>query len=201
VLTDSTSKLITVDQTVQTVQEQAFVVKERVTKVEEVGESTPLRAAAIDDGLAKLDKKVLILERDRDIRIEAKRAFQESINEKATKEAEAKKRMDDLQRCLQQTDLKVGDVLQQKKPQMMLTTAHVAPTRSSTRRAPSFKRSREDCQTTLHSLLNYRLPQPLERTNFCVIERRPRTVRIRHQSFSVGDKLPTPRWNTSPNRD
>jgi hypothetical protein len=37
VLTDSTSKLTTVDQTVQTVQEQAFAVKERVTKVEKVG--------------------------------------------------------------------------------------------------------------------------------------------------------------------
>ena len=124
-LTDSTSKLTTVDQTVQTVQEQAFAVKERVTKVEKVGEATRLRAAAIDDGLAKLDKKVLILERDRDIRIEAKRAFQESINEKVSvisgthkslttsvnncaktqttfkevqtvKEAEVKKRMDDL---------------------------------------------------------------------------------------------------------
>jgi hypothetical protein len=43
---------------VQTVQEQAFAVKERVTKVEKVGETTRLRAAAIDDGLAKLDKKV-----------------------------------------------------------------------------------------------------------------------------------------------
>jgi hypothetical protein len=81
-LTESTSKLTTVDQTVQTVQEQVFDVKERVTKVEKVGETTRLCAAAIDDGLAKLDKKVLILERDRDIRIEAERAFQESINEK-----------------------------------------------------------------------------------------------------------------------
>jgi hypothetical protein len=81
-ITDSTSKLTTVDQTVQTIQEQAFAVKERVTKVEKVGETTRLCAAAIDDGLAKLDKKVLILERDRDIRIEAERAFQESINEK-----------------------------------------------------------------------------------------------------------------------
>ncbi len=128
----------------QTVQEEAFVVKERVTKVEKVGESKRLRAAVIDDGLTKLDKKVLILERDRDIRIEAERAFQESINEKVAiisgtykslttsvnncaktlstfkevqvvKEAEAKKRMDDLRRCLQQTDLKVGDVLKQKK--------------------------------------------------------------------------------------
>jgi hypothetical protein len=143
-LTDSTSKVPTVDQTVQTVQEQAFAVKERVTKVEKVGEATRLRAAVIDDGLAKLDKKVLILERDRDINIEAKKAFQESINEKvavisgthkslttsvnncsknlstfkkvqAAKEAEAKKRMDDLQRCLQQTDLKVGDVFKQKR--------------------------------------------------------------------------------------
>jgi hypothetical protein len=33
----------------------------------------------------------------------------------AVKEAEAKKRMDDLQRCLQQTDLKVGDVFKQKR--------------------------------------------------------------------------------------
>jgi hypothetical protein len=86
----------------------------------------------------------LILERDGDIRIEAERAFQESINEKVAvisgthkslttsvnnysktlstfkevqtvKETETKKRMDDLQRCLQQTDLKVGDVLKQKK--------------------------------------------------------------------------------------
>ncbi len=39
-LTDSTSKLTTVDQTVQTVQEQAFAVKERVTKVEKVEEAT-----------------------------------------------------------------------------------------------------------------------------------------------------------------
>jgi hypothetical protein len=141
---------------VQTVQEQAFAVKERVTTVEKVGEATRLRAAAIDDGLAKLDKKVLILERDRDIRIEAKRTFQESINEKAAKEAEAKKRMDDLQRCLQQTDLKVGDVFKQLRPQMMFTTAHVAPTRLSTRRSPSFKSSRENWQTTLPSLLNCR---------------------------------------------
>jgi hypothetical protein len=139
--TDSTSKITTNDQTVQTVQEQAHAVKERVTKVEKVGESTRLRAAPIDDGFSKLDKKVLILERDRDISIEAERAFQESINEKvavisgthkslttsvnncsqtlstfkevqSVKEAEAKKRMDDLQHCLQQTDLKVGDVLQ-----------------------------------------------------------------------------------------
>jgi hypothetical protein len=129
---------------VQTVQEQTFTVKERVTKVEKVGEATRLRTATIDDGLAKFDKKVLILERDRDINIEAKRDFQESINENVAvisgthkslttsvnncsknlstfkkvqpdKEAEAKKRMDDLQRCLQQTDLKVGDVLKQKK--------------------------------------------------------------------------------------
>ena len=73
----------------------------------------------------------------------------------------------------------------------MLTTAHVAPTRSSTRKAPSFKRSREDCQTTLHSSLNCRFPQLLERTNFGLIESRPRNDRRRHQSFSVGDKLPT----------
>ncbi len=56
-LTESTSKLTTVDQTVQTVQEQVFDVKERVTKVEKVGETTRLRASAIDDGLTKLDKK------------------------------------------------------------------------------------------------------------------------------------------------
>jgi hypothetical protein len=132
---------------VQTVQEQAFAVKERMTKVEKVGKATRLCAAAIDDGLAKLDKKVLILERDRDKRIETEGAFQESINEKvavisgthkslttsvnncsknlstfkvfkevqALKEVEDKKRMDELQFCLQQTDLKVGDVLKQKK--------------------------------------------------------------------------------------
>jgi hypothetical protein len=127
-LTDSTSKFTTVDQTVQTVQEQAFTVKGRVTKVEKVGETTRLRAAVIDDGLTKLDKKVFILERDRDIRIEAERTFQESINEKVevisgthkslttsannysktfstfkevqtVKETEVKKLMDDLQRC------------------------------------------------------------------------------------------------------
>jgi hypothetical protein len=150
-LTDSTSKLPTVDQTVQTVQEQAFTVKERVTKVEKVGEVTRLRATAIDDGLTKVDKKILILERDRDIRIEAKRVFQESVNEKVAvisgthkslttsvnncsknlstfkkvqtpKEEETKKRMDDLQRCLQQMDLKEGDMFKQKGPQMMLTT-------------------------------------------------------------------------------
>ncbi len=115
-----------------------------MTKVEKVGETMRLRAAAIDDGLAKLDRKVSILERDRDKRIEAEGAFQESINEKvavisgthkslatsvnncsknfstfkevqALKEVETKKHMDDLQRCLQQTDLKVGDVLKQKK--------------------------------------------------------------------------------------
>jgi hypothetical protein len=39
-LTDSTSKLTTVDQTVQTVQEQALAVQGRVTKVEKVGEAT-----------------------------------------------------------------------------------------------------------------------------------------------------------------
>ena len=81
-LTESTSKFTTVNQTVQTVQEQAFVVKERMTKVEKVGEATRLSVATIDDGLVKLDKKVLILERDRDKRIEAEGAFQESINEK-----------------------------------------------------------------------------------------------------------------------
>jgi hypothetical protein len=143
-LTESTSKLTKVDQTVQTVQVQAFAVKERVTKVEKVGEATRLRAAAIDDGLAKLDHKVLILERDRGKRMEAEGAFQESINKKvavisgthksnhvrkqllqepfdlqrstgsqAGGGQEAKKR--NLQRCLQQTDLKVGDVLTQKK--------------------------------------------------------------------------------------
>jgi hypothetical protein len=81
-LTDSTSKLTTNDQTVQTVQEQVFPLKERVTKVEKVGEVTRLCAVVIDDGFVKLDKKVLILERDRDISIDAERAFQESINEK-----------------------------------------------------------------------------------------------------------------------
>jgi hypothetical protein len=128
-LTESTSKLTTVDQTVQNVQVQAFAVKERVTKVEKVGEDTGLRTGAIDDGLVKLDNKVLIFERDRDKRIESEGAFQESINEKVAvisgmhkslttsvnncsknlstfkevqtvKETEAKKHMDDLQRCL-----------------------------------------------------------------------------------------------------
>jgi hypothetical protein len=61
-----------------------FDVKERVTKVEKVGETTRLRAAAIDDGLTKLDNKVFILEHDKDKRIEAEGAFQESINEKVT---------------------------------------------------------------------------------------------------------------------
>ncbi len=83
-LTASTSKLTTVDQPVQTVQEQAFDVKERMTKVEKVGEATRLRAVAIDDGLTKLDKKVLILELDRDKSIEVEGAFQESINEKVS---------------------------------------------------------------------------------------------------------------------
>jgi hypothetical protein len=41
-LTDSTSKVTTVDQPVQTVQEQAFTVKERVKKVEKVGKVTRL---------------------------------------------------------------------------------------------------------------------------------------------------------------
>jgi hypothetical protein len=76
-ITESTSTLTTVDQTVQTVQEQAFAFKERVTKVEKVGEVTRLCETAIHDGLTKLDKKVLILERDRDIIIEAERALQD----------------------------------------------------------------------------------------------------------------------------
>jgi hypothetical protein len=54
-LTESTSKLTTVDQTVQTVQEQALAVKGRVTKVEKVGETTRMHAAAIDENLSKLD--------------------------------------------------------------------------------------------------------------------------------------------------
>jgi hypothetical protein len=78
---------------------------------------------------------------------------------------------------------------------MSLTSVHVMPTRSSTRRAPSFKSSKENWQTTLHSLFNCRFPQPLERTNFGFIENRPRNVRRRHQSFSVDDNLPTPHWN------
>jgi hypothetical protein len=81
-ITKSTSKFTTVDQTVQTVQVETFAVKERVTKVEKVGEATRLSAVAIDDGLVKLDNKVLILERDRDKRTESEGAFQESINEK-----------------------------------------------------------------------------------------------------------------------
>jgi hypothetical protein len=115
-----------------------------VTKVEKIGEATRLHAAAIDESLSKLDKKVLILEGDMDKRIEGEGVFQASINEKVAvisdthkslstsvnncsknlstfkdaqtvKEAEAKKRMDDLRRDLKQTDLKVGDVFQQKQ--------------------------------------------------------------------------------------
>ena len=96
-----------------------------MTKVGKVGEATRLRTETFDHGLTKLDKKVLILERDRDKRIEAEGDFQESINEKVAvisgthkslttsvnncsknlstfkegqtvKEVEAKKHMDDL---------------------------------------------------------------------------------------------------------
>jgi hypothetical protein len=77
-LTESTSKITTVDQTVKTVQVQVFVVKERVTKVEKVGEVTRLRELTIDDGLVKLDIKVLILEHNRDKRIDCKTATQRS---------------------------------------------------------------------------------------------------------------------------
>ncbi len=42
-----------------------------MTKVEKVGESTRLCTTTIDDGLVKIDKKVLILEHDRDIRIKS----------------------------------------------------------------------------------------------------------------------------------
>jgi hypothetical protein len=77
-LTESTSKLTTVDQTVKTVQVQVFTVKERVTKVEKVGEVTRLCELTIDDGLVKLDNKVLILEHNRDKRNDCKTATQHS---------------------------------------------------------------------------------------------------------------------------
>jgi hypothetical protein len=75
-LTESTSKLTTVDETVQTVQEQVLSLTERVTnvekvrKVEKIGQVTHRRADAFDNRLGQLEKRVVVLTRDVDSKIQ-----------------------------------------------------------------------------------------------------------------------------------
>jgi hypothetical protein len=71
-LTESTSNLTTVDETVQTVQTQVLTLNERVTnvekvrKVEKIVQVTHRNVDALDNRLGQIDKRVLVLMRDMD---------------------------------------------------------------------------------------------------------------------------------------